>query len=115
MSYSVGEVSRLANVSIRTLHHYDGIGLVAPNGRTDAGYRLYSDADVARLAQVLFYRELGFSLQNIAVILDDPASDVAEHLRRQKELLRDHVERLEARAAAITQALEAIAMNEPVT
>src|SRR5204863_4290253 len=51
----------------------------------------------------------------IAAILDDPSTDVAEHLRRQKQLLREHVERLEAKAAAVTQALEAIAMNEPLS
>src|SRR5437016_10668109 len=83
-------------------------------GRSEAGYRLYSDADLARLAQVVFYRELGFSLQDIAVILDDPTTDVAVHLRRQREVLREHVERLEAKAAAITRALEAVAMNEPL-
>ncbi len=68
----VGEVARLSHTSVRTLHHYDAIGLVVPGGRSAAGYRLYSDADLERLRQVLSYRELGFSLEEIAEILANP-------------------------------------------
>src|SRR5665811_82764 len=67
----VGEVARLAHVSVRTLHHYDDIGLLAPSGRTAAGYRLYSEADLRRLRQVLFYRQLDFGLDEIAAMLAD--------------------------------------------
>ena len=59
---TVGEVAALARVTVRLLHHYDEIGLVSPSGRSDAGYRLYDDADLERLQQALFYRELGFAL-----------------------------------------------------
>ncbi|MFF3582425.1 MerR family transcriptional regulator [Streptomyces mirabilis] len=66
MSYSVGQVSAFAGVTVRTLHHYDKAGLLSPSDRSRAGYRLYGEADLVRLQQILFYRELGFSLDEIA-------------------------------------------------
>jgi DNA-binding transcriptional MerR regulator len=70
--YTVGVVAELTGVSVRTLHHYDEIGLLRPSGRNAAGYRLCSPEDLRRLQRVLFYRELGFGLDTIVVILDDP-------------------------------------------
>lgn len=58
--YAIGEVAKVAQVTVRTLHHYDRIGLLSPSGRTPAGYRIYRDADLDRLQRILFYRELGF-------------------------------------------------------
>jgi MerR family transcriptional regulator, thiopeptide resistance regulator len=72
VGYTVGQVADLAGVTIRTLHHYDHIGLLTPSGRSDSGYRRYEHADLERLQQVLLYRELGFPLEEIATILDDP-------------------------------------------
>lgn len=60
MSYSVGQVADFAGVTVRTLHHYDKAGLLSPSDRSRAGYRLYGEADLVRLQQILFYRELGF-------------------------------------------------------
>src|SRR5690606_7874360 len=94
MSYSVGDVARLAGVTVRTLHHYDEIGLLSPSGRSSAGYRRYAEADLERLHQILTYRELGFSLEQIAQILADPGTDLMDHLRRQHRLLRERLERL---------------------
>jgi DNA-binding transcriptional MerR regulator len=74
---NVGEVAALAGVTVRTLHHYDRIGLLSPSGRTTAGYRRYSAADLDRLHQVLLYRELGFPLEEVATLLDDPSADPA--------------------------------------
>lgn len=62
---TVGEVAKLATVTVRALHHYDDDGLVKPSGRTEAGYRLYDEGDLERLQTVLFYRELGFALHEI--------------------------------------------------
>ncbi|MFC5910387.1 MerR family transcriptional regulator [Streptacidiphilus monticola] len=108
MGYSVGEVSRLAKVTVRTLHHYDEVGLLHPSARTSAGYRRYDDADLDRLQQILFYRELGFSLDDIAAVLDDSAgTPPSEHLRRQHALLTDRIARLQQMAAAVERALEA--------
>ncbi|GAA2881682.1 MerR family transcriptional regulator [Streptosporangium fragile] len=115
MDYAVGQVARLAGVSVRTLHHYDEIGLVSPGRRTASGYRRYTDDDLQRLQHVLFYRELGFPLEEIAVILDDPATDTLAHLRRQHELLTRRIGRLQAMAAAVEHALEANIVNISLT
>lgn len=115
MSFSVGQVSRLAGVTVRTLHHYDGIGLLRPGERTRAGYRRYTDDDLLRLQQVLLYRELGFPLEEIAVILDEPHSDELTHLRRQHELLLRRSERLREMIAAVERAVEARTMNIRLT
>jgi DNA-binding transcriptional MerR regulator len=100
-SYSVGQVAALAGVTVRTLHHYDEIGLLAPTERSPGGYRLYGDADLERLRQILFYRELGFPLDEITTILADPQSDAASHLRRQHRMLRERIERLQAMVVAV--------------
>jgi MerR family transcriptional regulator, thiopeptide resistance regulator len=91
---TVGEVARIARVSVRTLHHYDEIGLLAPTARTGSGYRLYTDADLARLQLVLFYRELGLKLDEIGRIVHDPTFDRNEALRAHRSALRRRMQRL---------------------
>lgn len=115
MSYSVGEVARLAGVTVRTLHHYDEIGLLSPSGRTAAGYRRYAGADLERLHQILSYRELGFPLEEIATILADPDADALGHLRRQHALLRERIERLQKMIEAIEHLMEAAQMGIQLT
>ncbi|MGK5531485.1 MerR family transcriptional regulator [Streptomyces sp. URMC 129] len=115
MSHSVGQVAGFAGVTVRTLHHYDAIGLLVPSERTHAGHRKYSDADLDRLQQILFYRELGFPLEEIAVLLDDPRADPQEHLRRRHALLTDRVDTLRAMAAAVERAMEARKMGINLT
>jgi len=115
MSYSVGQVAELAGVTIRTLHHYGQIGLLEPQDRTGAGYRRYSDEELQRLQHILFYRELGFSLDDIATILSDPGADTAAHLRRQRELLSNRICRLQSMVAAVEKEMEAITMGIKLT
>jgi DNA-binding transcriptional MerR regulator len=103
--YTVGAVAGLTGVSVRTLHHYDETGLLQPSGRNAAGYRLYSPHDLRRLQRVLFYRELGFGLDTIAVIVDDPGSTDGDHLRRQRQLLAARIARCQAMAAVIDKEL----------
>jgi DNA-binding transcriptional MerR regulator len=112
---NVGEVAALAGVTVRTLHHYDRIGLLSPSGRTASGYRRYSAADLDRLHQVLVYRELGFPLEEVATLLDDPDADPMEHLRRQHRLLLDRVERDRRVIAAVEKEMEARQMAIPLT
>src|SRR3954451_15158420 len=112
---NVGEVAALAGVTVRALHHYDRIGLLSPSGRTAAGYRSYSHPDLDRLHQVLLYRELGFPLEEIVTLLDDPSADPAEHLRRQHRLLRERLERTSAMVAAVEKEMEAHQMGIPLT
>ena len=115
MSYSVSQVAGLAGVTIRTLHHYDEIGLLSPSGRSAAGYRIYEGPDLERLQQILFYRELGFALKEIAAIVDDPRTDAVGHLRRQRGLLTERIERLRKMVAAIDYEMEAREMDIKLT
>ncbi|MFD9376295.1 MerR family transcriptional regulator [Streptomyces sp. NPDC059999] len=115
MGHSVGQVAGFAGVTVRTLHHYDEIGLLSPSGRNHAGHRRYDDADLDRLQRILFYRELGFPLDEVAVLLDDPESDPREHLRRQHALLTDRIARLQQMAKAVEHAMEAKKMGIDLT
>ena len=115
MSYSVGQVAGFAGVTVRTLHHYDEIGLLVPSERSHAGHRRYGDEDLDRLQQILFYRELGFPLDEVAVLLDDPETDPRAHLRRQHELLTVRIEKLQKMAAAVEHAMEARTMGINLT
>src|SRR6516225_3246039 len=109
--YKVGEVARVAGVSVRTLHHYDEIGLLVPSGRSPAGYRLYSADDLRRLQQILLYRELEFSLDEIAEMLRDEGVDTDDHLRRQHQLMRARRDRVIALLGAIEREMEARKMG----
>ncbi|MGW1378244.1 MerR family transcriptional regulator [Streptomyces sp. NPDC002446] len=115
MSYSVGQVAAFAGVTVRTLHHYDEIGLLLPSERNHAGHRRYGDDDLDRLQQILFYRELGFPLEEVAALLDDPDADPQDHLRRQHDLLTARIGKLQAMAAAVEHAMEARRMNVRLT
>jgi DNA-binding transcriptional MerR regulator len=113
--YAIGQVARFAGVTIRTLHHYDEIGLLRPSRRAESGYRLYTDADLERLQRVLCYRELGFPLEEITGILDDPAVDPVDHLRRQHRVLTDRIAELERMVRAIEKTMEARKMGMNLT
>jgi DNA-binding transcriptional MerR regulator len=115
MSYPVGKVADLAGVTVRALHHYDEIGLLSPSGRTAAGYRNYGDADLDRLQRILLYRELGFSLDTIATVVNDPDTDTEAHLKRQRELLTERIEQLQRMVASVDRVMEAKAMGKALT
>ena len=115
MSHTVGTVARMAGITVRTLHHYDEIGLLKPGGRSDAGYRRYADADLDRLQRILFYRELGFGLDQIKDVMADGNADAVVHLRRQHAMLLDRIGRLERMAAAVERAMEARTMGINLT
>jgi DNA-binding transcriptional MerR regulator len=106
--HTVGEVAKLARVSVRTLHHYDEIGLLEPSGRTESGYRLYTSRDLERLQQVLFFRELGFALEDVTRILRDPAFDRKQALIAQRAMLVEKGKRLEAMVALVDRTLESL-------
>lgn len=106
MEKTVGEVARLANISVRTLRYYDRIGLLKPDGETQAGYRLYGEAALERLWQILFFRELDFPLEEIQRILDAPGYDRREALKGQRELLRRKRERLDGLIQLIEENLK---------
>ncbi len=94
MIYTVKEVAEIAGVTIKTLHHYHKIGLLKPSQITDAGYRLYGEKELERLQQILFYRELDFSLNDIKRALEDEPSRLV-CLTEQQELLNARKQRLD--------------------
>lgn len=107
-THKVADVARVSGVSIRALHHYDAIGLLAPTGRTEAGYRLYTDADLLRLQQILIGRELGFSLEEIKRSLDDPRFDHRQALLEQRRHLESKAQALEHMLHAVDAALAVV-------
>ncbi|OXM56546.1 MerR family transcriptional regulator [Amycolatopsis thailandensis] len=115
MGYPVGKVAALSGVTVRTLHHYDEIGLLSPSGRTAAGYRSYSDDDLERLQRVLFYRELGFGLDTIAKVVDDPSLDALEHLRRQRALLVERIGELTRMVESVERVITAKEVGSVLT
>ncbi|MFJ8082997.1 methyltransferase domain-containing protein [Streptomyces sp. NPDC096205] len=100
-------MAELTGVSVRTLHHYDGIGLVRASARTAAGYRAYSADDVERLREVLAYRRLGFGLREIADLVHDPTTDAVAHLHRLRGLLLEQRDHAAAMVTAIDRELQA--------
>jgi MerR family transcriptional regulator, thiopeptide resistance regulator len=111
MHYQIGEVARLAKLSVRMLRHYHEIGLLVPSGRTEAGYRLYSHADLQRLQQILFYRTLDFPLDAIAEFMNAPDFNEHHSLLQQRELLRQKAAELGGILRLID---EAIARHETI-
>lgn len=94
---TVHKVSELTGVSVRALHHYDAVGLLKPTAVTEAGYRLYDDAAIARLQSILLFRELEFPLKSIKAILDSPEFDASAAMLEQIKLLelrREQIDRL---------------------
>lgn len=109
---TVGDVANRAHVSVRALHHYDDIGLLAPARRTDAGYRLYGPAELERLHQVLLFRELGLSLEEIAAVLDRPPEERARALLTHRTELEQRRRRTDAVIRAVDRAIEALGKGE---
>ena len=112
--HTVGEVATLARVTVRTLHHYDRIGLLVPSRRAENGYRLYDYADLERLRQILLLRELGFRLDVIAEMVDAAAYDRRRALIAQRELLRERQRRTNRIIAGVDRALAAMEEEKPM-
>ena len=102
----VSDVAKRTGVTVRTLHYYDEIGLLPPSGVTGSGYRVYNDADLEVLQQILFFRELDFSLEDIRAILQDPAYEKETALRNQKALLVRKRDRLDSLIALVDKTLK---------
>lgn len=108
MTLHVKEVSELAGVSIRTLHHYDAVGLLAPSSTSPAGYRIYTEQDLERLQQILFFKEIGFSLNEIKEILESAGFDRAKALKAHRELLMEKRERMDQMIRTVEKSLQSI-------
>lgn len=103
---TVKDVSELAGISVRTLHYYDEIGLLKPSRCTEAGYRFYDDKAMARLKQILFFREFDISLKQIQTILDNPDFDRDQILKMQKAMLEKKRDRLTRLIGSIDRMLK---------
>ncbi len=115
MDYSVGQVGELLGITVRTLHHYDEIGLLVPSSRSAAGYRLYSHADLTRLQHIVVYRRLAFSLEEIKTLLDADLGDIEDHLRRQRAAVSGRLDELHALVTALDRALETVMNDRPMS
>lgn len=105
MAITIGEAARRAGVSVRTLRHYDQIGLLAPSGETEGGYRLYDEPALMRLEQILYLKELGFALEDIRAMMTRPDDDAGLAMRRQRELLILKRRRLDGMIARLDRAI----------
>ena len=113
-AWTVGKVADTFGVTVRTLHHYDEIGLLVPSERSGAGYRLYTDGDLVRLQQIVVYRRLEMPLEEIAALLDG-GEDAVDHLRRQRAAVMCRLDELRELVGAIDHALEKEMSNEKLT
>lgn len=112
---TVGAVAQELGVTVRTLHHYDEIGLLSPSERSPAGYRLYTRNDLERLASIVVYRRLGLALEDVAAMLDGDGTTRVEQLRRQRTEVMARVAQMTALVDAIDEALEAEMNDRPAT
>ena len=103
---TIKEISTLTGISTRTLRYYDSIGLLCPTEKTEAGYRLYDENALERLQQILYFRELDFSLKSIKEIIENPTLDRTEILQMQKEMLLKEKRHLECLIESIDQTLQ---------
>lgn len=111
---TVGQVAQTYGVTVRTLHHYDEVGLLCPSERSHAGYRLYTPDDLERLATIVIYRRLGLPLDDVAALLRGDGSPI-EHLRRQRDVVMDKVDGLHGLIDAIDARLEREMNEQPAT
>ncbi|WDC85328.1 MerR family transcriptional regulator [Caloramator sp. mosi_1] len=106
--YKIKEVADMVGISVRTLHHYDEIGLLKPDSTTEAGYRLYSEKDLEKLQQILFFKELDFDLKTIKEILSNPNFDKRRALELHKQLLIKKRDRLNKIIECVEDTIESI-------
>ncbi|MBC8570336.1 MerR family transcriptional regulator [Oscillospiraceae bacterium NSJ-54] len=112
MKKTVRQLAELSGISVRTLHYYDEIGLLCPSELTEAGYRLYDDAALLRLRQILFFRELGFPLKEIGEFLDSPSFDERGALENQRDLLLLKRQRLDGIIGLVERLLKGEQMTD---
>lgn len=108
MNYQINELAKLANVSVRTLHHYDAIGLLVPKRDGKNKYRTYGDDELLRLQQILFFRELEFTLSEIGDIIDSPEFDMVQALKDHKVMLREKKKRIDGLVRVIDKTIAKI-------
>ena len=111
-AYTVSQVAKMAGISVRTLHHYDQIGLLKPADRTEAGYRLYREPELLRLQQILFFKELEMPLEEVRQILDDPGFDQVTALDHHRGMQQGRLERLARLLNTIDRTIDRLAEDD---
>lgn len=106
MGVKINEISKLTGITVRALHYYDQIGLLAPKKQTETGYRIYDEKDLKMLQQILFFKELDFPLEEIKDIMQRPGYDEAQVLSKQRKLLVEKRERLDAIIGLVDKTLK---------
>ena len=115
MRYTVNKLATLAGISVRTLHYYDEIGLLKPSVVANNGYRYYEDRELIRLQQILFFRELEFSLDDIKRMLNRPDFSVIDALKDQKKLMRLKQKRLDGLIYSIDKTIRTMTSKQKIT
>ncbi len=113
--YLVNELAEISGVTVRTLHHYDEIGLLIPSERSDKGHRFYSKRELLRLQQILFYKELDMSLQEIREVLDAPDFDLVEALKDHKKKLEKRAEQMQKLLVTLEKTINKLNQNKMMT
>lgn len=108
MNYKIKEVSDIVGISVRTLHYYDNMDILKPKFVTKAGYRVYTDKEIERLQQILFFKELNFTLNDIKEILDNPNFDRKKALENHKKLLMEKKHRIEKIIQCVDKTIDSI-------
>ena len=111
----VKEVAHVSGVSVRTLHHYDAIGLLVPSTTTESGYRVYSNSDLATLQQILFFKELGFPLKEIKRIIMDEQFNQLEALEMQRNLLYEKTAKFHEMIQTIDETIDSMKGDQQMT
>jgi DNA-binding transcriptional MerR regulator len=112
---TVGSLAARTGVTVRTLHHYDAIGLLRPSGRTDAGYRLYGDRDVLRLEQIVLLRGVGLSLGEVSEALAGPADQLRHLLEQHAAEARRRAEDMQTVAARLAHMADRLRTHQPAS
>lgn len=110
-TYTVNQLAQLAGVSVRALHHYDEIGLLKPQKRSESNYRYYGEQELLRLQQILFYKELDFPLARIQELLDDPTFDTLAALKKHREELLHRKEKMQQLIKTIDKTMQHLKTN----
>jgi DNA-binding transcriptional MerR regulator len=113
MNYTIGDLAQRSGLTVRALHHYEKLGLLRPSGRTDAGYRLYGQADVQALHRILAYQQMGLALKDIGPLLGPGAPPLAELLARQIGIAQAELARQQNLLAMLQRVAERASAGGP--
>jgi len=111
MNYTINQLAQIADVSVRTLHHYDDIGLIVPKRDPKNEYRVYDEDDLLRLQQILFFRELGFALDDIKKIVTSQGFDIEAALTEHRKMILIKKSRIEALLRTIDKTIKKVTKN----